>query len=177
MSDVNPFETLHQIVEDSQEDAGAIFSPCRTWRYLLWRCWDAELPSWTWILCNPSIADEKKLDPTLRKVRGFCTRNGAGGFKIVNLFALVSTDPRGLRGHEDPVGAENDRWIKQACAEAPRVVAAWGQVGGQYRARAAEVMGFLEGPVWSLGTTNAGYPFHPLMLPYTTPFNPFSVEA
>lgn len=43
---------------------------------------------------------------------------------MTNLFALVSTDPKGLYSVEDPVGPENDRYILQAVQETMVVIAA-----------------------------------------------------
>jgi hypothetical protein len=46
------------VVSAPEPDKGAIFSPCRTWRYLLWRNWDLSLPACAFIGLNPSTADE-----------------------------------------------------------------------------------------------------------------------
>jgi hypothetical protein len=47
-----------------------------------------------WIGLNPSIADEQQLDPTLRRILGFTKQLGLQRFVMLNLFALVSTDPQ-----------------------------------------------------------------------------------
>ena len=60
------------------------------YRYLLWREWNAKLPRLLWILLNPSTADERVDDPTLRRVLGFSRSYGFGGLEVVNLFALRS---------------------------------------------------------------------------------------
>ena len=44
-----------------RSDAGAEFSPCRKWRYLLWRRWDRTKPVANFLMLNPSTADEFKL--------------------------------------------------------------------------------------------------------------------
>ena len=43
------------------ESSGATFSPCRRYRYTLWRQWD-ERPPATFIMLNPSTADETRDD-------------------------------------------------------------------------------------------------------------------
>ena len=43
---------------------GAVFSKCRRWRYLLWRCWDDAKPVANFLMLNPSTADELQLDPS-----------------------------------------------------------------------------------------------------------------
>ncbi|QUY40546.1 DUF1643 domain-containing protein [Acaryochloris marina] len=50
------------------ECSGAAFSPCRTWRYQLWRRWN-DAPLLILMGLNPSKADESHNDPTGRKQR------------------------------------------------------------------------------------------------------------
>lgn len=86
------------------------FSPCRKYRYFLTHQWDG-LFGWreiAFIGLNPSTADESQLDPTLRRIRGFCLSWGFNTFHMLNLFAFRSPDPRSLRSIADPVGPEND---------------------------------------------------------------------
>lgn len=167
--------------------AGADFSPNRSYRYRLWRTWDPSLPIFAWCMCNPSIADEDDLDPTLRKVLGFTQRFGGGGFIVVNLFALVSTDPKGLATARYPVGPENDRAILSAWLDASRFIVGWGKVGGRYHWRVTDVLTKLaDGVVWTPGklqclrTTKEGHPEHPLYVPYTVtprPWAPFAQRS
>src|SRR5690606_11273664 len=65
------------------DDKGAEFSPCRTYRYALWRIWDEQRPTVTWVMLNPSTADEQADDPTIRRVLGFTRAWGAGSAVIV----------------------------------------------------------------------------------------------
>jgi hypothetical protein len=51
--------------------SGAAFSPCRRWRYLLWRRWDGERPAVNFLMLNPSTATECKLDPTCARAREY----------------------------------------------------------------------------------------------------------
>jgi hypothetical protein len=50
---------------------GAILSSCRSYRYCLWRQVDAEIERrCAFIMLNPSTADERENDPTIRKCVG-----------------------------------------------------------------------------------------------------------
>ena len=77
----------------------------------------------TWIMLNPSIASATVADPTLRRVRYFTVATGHAGFMIVNLCALVATDPKTLVHSADPVGPMNDEAIEKSLAECRREAA------------------------------------------------------
>lgn len=145
--------------------SGAFFSPCRTWRYLLWREWNA--PEYqrdvAFIGLNPSTADENTDDPTIRRCIGFAKSWGYDGILMLNLFAFRATDPGVMKLAADPVGPENDAQIVEAVGASSLVVAAWGQHGA-YRSRAFDVRHKLlkEFDVKCLGKTKDGHPRHPL---------------
>lgn len=90
----------------------AEFSPCRSYRYTLTRIWREParvvLP---FVGLNPSVADAEADDQTIRKCIGFAQRRGADGIVMVNLFALVSKDPKKLFTTPDPVGPKKDRYL------------------------------------------------------------------
>lgn len=158
--------------------SGAIFSVDRTYRYELWRRW-SDGPTLAIAMLNPSTASAYEDDPTIRKCIGFAKRLGFGGFRVVNLFAARSTDPKALRHIGDPIGRENDERIVTVCQSADRCIVAWGasDVGGGLIAwRAAEVVRMLRNrgvPLWCLGRSQQGHPRHPLMLAYSTPLELF----
>src|SRR5579871_1658566 len=83
----------------------AYFSDDRKYRYWLLRVWDDALPVNCTCGVNPSTADEKENDPTIRKDIGFSERQGFGGLLKVNLSAFCSTDPKGAR--YQPIGEFN----------------------------------------------------------------------
>lgn len=145
--------------------AGAILSPCGTYRYTLDRVWDASLPTALYIMLNPSTADAGEDDPTVRRCISFAKREGCGGLTVVNLYALRSTDPTALRSHLAPVGAKNAMWTCAVlCNDPALVIAAWGAhplaaERAQYAAHAIAAHGYQP---QCLGTTQTGAPRHPL---------------
>ncbi|MBX9718002.1 MAG: DUF1643 domain-containing protein [Microbacteriaceae bacterium] len=141
----------------------AELSPDRLYRYRLSRAW-AGGPRATFVMLNPSLADERSDDPTLRRCIGFARHWGLGGLNVVNLYAFRATKPVDLWSAADPVGPENDRYLEEAAARDEVLVAAWGAHAKQ--ARVQEVLaipGF--GKLTCLRTTSRGYPSHPLYLP------------
>ena len=54
---------------------------------------------------NPSTADERLDDPTIRHCVGFAARWGYGGIFMCNVFTLVSTDPKKLNVETPIAGA------------------------------------------------------------------------
>jgi hypothetical protein len=146
--------------------AGAKFSACRRWRYLLWRCWDASKPAANFLMLNPSTADELKLDPSCTRARNYAERWGFGALIVTNIFAWRSTDPTALRLVKNPVGRGNDRAIVKAAKEAKLVVCAWGN-HGLHRERARRVVALLREQAIALNflkMNDGGEPAHPLYL-------------
>ncbi len=72
----------------------AYLSPDRMYRYWLLRVWDDSLPINCICGVNPSKADERENDPTIRKDIGFSERQGFGGLLKVNISAFRSTKLR-----------------------------------------------------------------------------------
>ena len=145
-----------------RNESGAVFSRCRRWRYLLWRCWNIDLPVANFLMLNPSTADETKLDPTCARARSYAQAWGYGALIVTNIFGWRSTDPRALKRAKDPVGAGNDAAILRAARESDLVVCAWGNHGLD---RSGQVRKLLDGiPLHALKITGAGEPAHPLYL-------------
>jgi hypothetical protein len=145
---------------------GARFSRDRRFRYVLTRLWDRAQPVCAFVLLNPSAADERADDPTVRRCAAFARRWGFGGVTIVNLFALRATQPRALRDAADPIGRRNDLALVRQARRAALVVLGWGEQG-RLRGRAAEVRSLLTpfgAKLRVLGWTRSGEPRHPLYL-------------
>ena len=126
------------------------------YRYSLTRVWDEELPTITFVLLNPSTADEQQLDPTLKRCLAFAKRERCGGMVILNLYAFRATDPKEMRAAADPVGPDNDCILAAASGI---VVAGWGNHAEPERV--AHVVALLP-PLRALGINVGGQPTHPL---------------
>lgn len=154
---------------------GAHFSDDRAYRYALWRTWDEAAGFVMFIGLNPSTADERADDPTIRRCIGFAKAWGYGGIAMLNLFAFRATDPKVMLAASDPVGPENDEWLMNYYETAGMTIAAWG-AHGAYRGRDRAVCELrrrdpnaktdtLGECLYCLGRTKHGQPRHPLYLP------------
>lgn len=145
---------------------GASISTCKKYRWALWRTWDLSKDKVCFIGLNPSKADDTVDDNTITKLIEFSKRWGFGGFRIVNLFALRSTDPKALLVADDPVGMYNDFWIECAVERCSKTVFCWGAFK-KLNNRDQEIINKYP-DAYCFGKTKAGHPKNPLMLPYST---------
>lgn len=158
------------------EQSGAVFSDCRTWRYALWRQWrwESHANCVMFIGLNPSTADEVKNDTTVSKCIGFAKRWGYGGIYMMNLFAFRATYPKDMVVADDPVGPGNDEAFGYYRSRVGMVVAAWGSMETRYRpnlqwqSRIQRVQDCLWQPIYCLGRTKDGSPRHPSRIGYDT---------
>lgn len=104
---------------------GAEFSPCRRYRYGLYRGWQLGTGFAMFVGLNPSTADETADDPTIRRCIAFARAWGYGALFMANLFAYRATNPTEMLAQADPVGPENDATLARLAAQADVVVAAW----------------------------------------------------
>jgi hypothetical protein len=157
--------------------ASATFSRCRRYRYVLERVVASGGITQARTVCvfiglNPSTADERNDDPTIRRCKSFARGWGFDVCRVVNLYAWRATNPRALLGIEDPVGPRNDEWIVGATKDAGLIVCAWGNRGREVQAdRPDKVVSLLKRArreLAALRITGAGAPEHPLYLPKTT---------
>lgn len=159
----------------------ARFSPCGLYRYELSRTWGpGPRRTMVFVMLNPSTADERVLDPTVRRCIGFAKREGCTALEVLNIFALRSTNPKALYAHADPIGPENNAALESALAFARMhdrpVVAAWGTHGrlldrGSQVAAMAQRQGV---QLLTLKPTGSGHPGHPLYLRDNAPLTPWS---
>lgn len=125
------------------------------------------------VMLNPSTADEKHDDPTIRRCKAFALAWSCDQLEVVNLFALRATDPSELVRQPSPIGPDNDRHIAEACAVAGIVVCAWGNGKSGRLARMVDersrwVLGIIRdhghSPMRIGPPTKDGHPRHPLYL-------------
>lgn len=144
---------------------GAEFDKDRNYRYALWRIWNEDKPVIMFIGLNPSTANELTNDPTIKRVIKLADHNGYGGFYMMNLFAIISSDPKYLLSCADPLG-QNDHWLDNIAMECDAICFAWG-VFRQAKERAALVKTKFPS-AYCLRKTKDGHPWHPLFIPAKT---------
>lgn len=174
--------------------SGADISADGKYRYRLWREWRLALEGreakWrmfgevdgdgqelgepyacVFIMLNPSTADGKQDDPTIRRCVSFAKAWGYDRLEVVNLFAYRATNPRdvfALSQGGDPIGPRNQEVIDSVTDHAGIIICAWGAHGG-YMGQDETVLGWLRDKErFALGLTKEGYPRHPLYLPTTS---------
>lgn len=169
---------LNEFVRDGE--SGAVFSPCRTYRYSLWRRFyrlfltPMEERLIVYIGLNPSTANEDYDDPTMTRLTSFSKQFGYDGFVMLNLFGLVSTDPVPMLKHESPTGPDNNRAIDIITSEAAAVVCCWGS-HGSHRDRHKEVYELLKfNNIQAFDVNQDGQPKHPLYVKGDTLLDKFT---
>ena len=150
--------------------------------------------------CNPSTADSKDDDPTIRKVMQIAKRKNYGGIYMGNLYAFKATDPNmlkatayfkssfGDKGLDYVIGPMTDYYLKLMANKAKTVVFAYGNISvsgwwsfvnsAMAKERAKEVFQMMKkkkGRVYAFRLTHAGVPWHPLYLSPMDPLVPFTI--
>ncbi len=146
----------------------AVFSKCGTYRYRLDRKWMFGSGRVVWVLLNPSTADAKKNDPTIRRCIRFSFDWGYQKLTILNLFAYRSTDPKAIRQQDDPIGPSNHRISREALMTADLVVCGWGN-DGFYRKQDRRFLDLIQKcgktPMILQWNASCKAPRHPLYIP------------
>lgn len=158
------------VTTDPAMRRGALLSDCGRFRYTLDRVWASNLATCVFVMLNPSVADAKIDDSTIRRCIAFAKREGCGALRVVNLFAFRSPSPEKMFNAADPVGPQNNEFLdavlKRAAADGGPVIAAWG-VHGRHFDRDAYVahLAAQHGvALRCLGVTKDGAPRHPLYI-------------
>ncbi|NJL46565.1 MAG: DUF1643 domain-containing protein [Leptolyngbyaceae cyanobacterium SM2_5_2] len=152
------------MLRDSTIVRRALIDPSGNYRYSLERQWQAEAPRLTVLMLNPSRADERIDDPTIRRCMALAQGWGFGAIVVVNLFAYRTAHPKELQAVANPIGPDNDNVLVAAAAQADCLLLAWGN-GGQLYQRDQAVLALLE-PYrarWcAIARNRTGQPCHPL---------------
>jgi hypothetical protein len=170
-------------VKQDEIKRGAAFSRCGTYRYHLWREWDAGKPRMLLIMLNPSMADHRRDDHTITKSIAIARHLGCGRLDVGNLAAFRSSRPASLKKAEDPVGGQNDRHLARMLSACDVVVCAWGANANALPGRVDAVARLIRKSgvaSYALKLTSAGYPSHPLargkgFIPITVQPLPFAL--
>jgi hypothetical protein len=168
----------------------AVFSDDKFYRYVLTMSYLPDLmqqersESLAVILKNPSSADEKASDATIRKVETFVFQRfpNVKYLTILNLFAIRATFAKevqqNLKLHDANfiTGPENQKWFKKILRNSNHVICAWGGPSGidktVYSNRINEVKGIFtngnfEAKLWRVeGAQKTTEPLHGLMWGY-----------
>lgn len=138
--------------------------PNSCYRYTLEHIWALQKPLILWAMMNPSGADVKVLDSTVRLTADISAHWGYGGQIIVNACAYRGVTPSMLRDIEDPVGHSNpDAWRRSA-RQADRIMVAHGHLPTGMQCHAEAMCDALAEyrSLYVLGTSKDGTPYHPL---------------
>lgn len=153
---------------------GANFSPCRKYRFALWRIWDTSKPLVMFIGLNPSTANETEADPTIKSVIRIAKHNGFGGVYMMNCYPMVSTDPSKLLTNSYPMEViENELLLVIASQKCSEVVFAWGNFKVvQDTGRDQELIKLFPNAK-AIAVNKNGSPKHPLYCRSNSPLVPF----
>lgn len=162
-----------------------ILSPCRKYRYTLWREWDDQFwglredqqaKQYLMVIgLNPSTADETLDDPTIRRCIRFAKDWGYGALCMTNLFAYRATQPDDMKKAVDPAGPDCGKWLCEIAEGAGMILAAWGK-HGSFTGRDKNVLSAMKAigkPLHCLGKNGDGSPKHPLYIAANTRPIPF----
>lgn len=166
-------------------ERGAYETGSGLYRVSLWRRWDKNTAPLGFAMLNPSTADAEKDDPTILRCMAFARREVAGGIVVTNLFPYRATSPKDLidaaeAGIDVCRGVENMIQVKAMVSACPRIVLAWGSLNGRpswcrtVSINMARFLALTGSSLFTLGTTQHGYPRHPLYLRANAPLMPFT---
>ena len=140
----------------------AEFSIDKKERYSLKREWDKSKNKILYIMLNPSFADDKDDDPTIRRLINFTKKFNSGGFLVGNIFTTITPNPKELdksKGMSD----KNFEELIKLINKVDQIVYAWGS--------SVEEPQLLKKLVLNpkcFGKNLNGTPKHPLYLPSQT---------
>lgn len=145
----------------TNNNTGAQFSECGKHRFCLWRIWDEDLPAVCFIGLNPSTANQKENDPTIRRVISFAKKWGYGRVYMLNLFSFVTPFPEELKKNEfTKFYFENREMIKDITAVCDKIIFAWGNF--KEAVEMANEVSINYPGAYCLKKNKNGSPIHPL---------------
>ena len=160
----------------------AHFSACEKFRYWLRRDWDLTKAPISFLMLNPSTADEMVNDPTIERCQRRAITMGYGSMIIVNLFPFRMTDSKLLNSVDNLLSesAEADEAILRAVALSEMTVCGWGK-HPLAAPRAQHIMALikqknLQQKVMCLQLNTDNSPQHPLYIGYAKQPVPFVIS-
>ena len=141
----------------------AKFSNDKKERFTLKREWDKSKNKILYIMLNPSLADDKKDDPTIRRLIGFTKKFNYGGFLVGNIFSTITPNPKEI----DKSLVISDRNLKELLKlinKVDQIVYAWGN-----NIKEPNILKEVVNNPKCFGKNLNGTPKHPLYLNGNTP--------
>lgn len=173
-ADQNIIMRYHTALDGTESMAA--YSACEQYRYVLARRWvprHSMAKTLVMVMLNPSTATEAQNDPTVERCERRARMWGFESLRVLNLFALRSTDPKGLAAVDDPIGPANNGFLKDALGAVKEnaehmILCGWGTHGAfMDRGRWALDLFAAHGmKPMALGWTKDGHPQHPLYIGY-----------
>jgi len=145
----------------------AKFSRDKKERYSLKREWDKSKEKILYIMFNPSLADDKKDDPTIRRLISFTKKYNYGGFLVGNIFTTVTPNPKKI----DKTTGISDKNLKELFKlihKVDQIVYAWGNTIEE-----PQTIKELVSKPKCFGKNFNGTPKHPLYLPSSSKLEKF----
>lgn len=130
-----------------------------------------KLPTLMVVGMNPSTATHYQFDPTVAKVWRLAMRLGFVRLMMTNTFAYRATDQSRLMEVEDPIGIDNDSWLRGCASSTDMILMAYGTPNFRpLHARGPAVVQMLREAghghkLHVLKLSKSGVPCHPLYLP------------
>jgi len=156
---------LQTVRRDDGITAGAYIDG--PYRYSLWRVWDVCRHCMAVTMLNPSRADGRNDDPTIRQLIKIARHEGFGSIYVTNLHAYRTPSPDELfKLARDVIGPQNKRFLKSSLVRHSYQIAAWGTQGDKL----GQATAFLKlarechRSIRVLALTASGHPHHPLRM-------------
>jgi hypothetical protein len=140
----------------------AEFSIDKKERYSLKREWDKSKNKILYIMLNPSLADDKNDDPTIRRLISFTKKYNYGGFLVGNIFTTITPNPKEIDKSKG-ISVKNFEKLLKLINKVDQIVYAWGD-----NIEEPQLLKELVLNPKCFGKNLNGSPKHPLYLPSET---------
>lgn len=141
-------------------------SSCGKYQYHYRNIWDKNKPLIMFICLNPGLNDG-----LLSSLIQHSQNLGYGGFYLCNLFAFITKKDYDLTCIKDPIGKDNDKWLKKISKRCSKVIFAWG-VNGKIRRRCDQVEKMFKNS-YVLSLSEQNYPKYPTFVKGITNLKPY----
>ena len=137
----------------------AKFCDAKKNRYFLKREWDSSKGLLLYIMLNPSMADDKNDDPTIRRLIDFTRKFEYGGFLVGNIFTTITPNPKEI-DRSKGISDKNFEELFKLIYKVDLIVYAWGNTVEEPQPLKELVLS-----PKCFGKNLNGTPKHPLYLP------------